>query len=313
MNRLQRVHVLILLLSQVSSFTPLTPIKPRINSRFSTEISSQTSHESDGINRRKFMSNAVMTGLISQIITGKSYSAVADDDISLTSQLFNEDGSIKENSSIGMSATEIEAKERSVNMSFPSVSDGSQAIVSVDGKETGSGGGIKATSNLPEKWTSDYLDTMLTLRDKACDQITVYQVPGTFTDFKTLEKATTIGVAKALGFSSVAPGVLPKSLPGADIVTGRKVIKAASSNEDEADKRKYYEFDMALAPDKCGSSAENLGLGFCPYESIVLLSATIIDGKMMVCGITCTKDEWKTSNSDLKRVRNSFFVEKAMA
>jgi hypothetical protein len=312
MNRLQGVHVLILLsLSQVSSFTPLTPTKLRINSRFSTEISSQKSHESDGINRRKFMSNAVMTGLISQIITGKAYSAVADDD--LTSQLFNEDGSLKEGSSNGMTAKEIEAKERSVNMSFPSASDDSQAIVSVDGKETGSGVGIKATYNLPEKWTSDYLDTMLTLRDKACDRITVYQVPGTFTDFNTLEKATTIGVAKALGFSSVASGVLPKSLPGADIVTGRKVSKAASSNEDEKDKRKYYEFDMALAPDKCGSSAENLGLGFCPYESIVLLSATIIDGKMMVCGITCTKDEWKTSNADLKRVRNSFFVEKAIA
>lgn len=308
MNILQGVHVIILLsLSQVSSFTPLAPTKLR-SSRFSTEISSQTSHESDGMNRRKFMSSAVMTGLISQIITGQAYSAVADDE-NLTSQLFNEDGSLKE----GTTLNQLEAKEKPVIMSFPSASDDSKAIVSVDGKETGSGVGIKATYTVPEKWTPDYLDTLLSVREKACDRITVYQVPGTFTDFNTLEKATTIGVAKALGFSSVVSGVLPKSLPGADTVSGRKVNKAASSNEDEKDKRKYYEFDMAVAPDTCGSSAENLGLGFCPYESIVLLSATIIDGKMMVCAITCTKDEWKRSNADLKRVRNSFFVEKAIA
>jgi hypothetical protein len=127
-----------------------------------------------------------------------------------------------------------------------------------------------------------------------------------------LEKATTIGVAKALGFSSVAAGVLPKSLPGADTVTGRKVSKAASLKEEETEKRKYYEFDMAVAPDTCGTSAENLGLGFCPYDTIVLLSATIIDAKMMVCAVTCTKDEWKRSNAELKIVRNSFFVEKTI-
>ena len=132
-----------------------------------------------------------------------------------------------------------------------------------------------------------------------------------FKDNSVLDKATTIGVAKALGFSTIAKGTFPKTLPGADIVSGKKVSKPASSASDEEEKRKYYDFDLAVAPDSCGTSADNLGLGFCPYDTIVLLSATIIDGKMMVFGLTSTKDEWKRANADLKRVRNSFFVEKS--
>jgi len=260
------------------------------------------------VNRRKFISNAVITGFISQIITGEAQGAIAEDD--LTSQLFNEDGSLK----AGVTAKDLVAKEQTMAVTFPSASDETQAIVSIDGTQTGVEAGIKVSYTLPDKWTAapDYLDTMMTGRDKACDRITFYQVPGTFKDSNTLEKATTIGVAKALGFSTVAAGVLPKALPGADTVTGRKVSKGASLQEDETEKRKYYEFDMAVAPDTCGTSSENLGLGFCPYDIVVLLSATIIDEKMMVCAVTCTKDEWKRSNADLKRVRNSFFVEKTI-
>lgn len=308
---MQRYQILVILasLSLVASFSALPRTKCRIGSRFSTEISSHIS-DSDSVNRRQFISNTVMTGLLSQIIAGQAQSALAEDD--LTSQLFNDDGSLKEGIMNGM--TTDKELENTLSVIFPSASEESQAIISVDGKGTGSEAGIKVTYTVPDKWTAapDYRDTMLTDRDKACDRITFYQVPGTFKDSNSLEKATTIGVAKALGFSSVAAGVLPKSLPGADTVTGRKVSKAASLKEEETEKRKYYEFDMAVAPDTCGTSAENLGLGFCPYDTIVLLSATIIDAKMMVCAVTCTKDEWKRSNAELKIVRNSFFVEKTI-
>ena len=92
---------------------------------------------------------------------------------------------------------------------------------------------------------------------------------------------------------------------------------ASGSSDTDADagsdgeKHKYYEFDIAVAPDSCGSSADNLELGFCPYgTSIVLISATIVNKKkMLVCGVTSTKAEWKIANADLKRVQNSFFVE----
>ena len=297
-----QVAVLIVSLKQSISFAPSTTRQP-----ISTRLHS-TQENLIGQERRNFLAKMLIAS--GSILTPQI--AIAEED--LTSQLFNADGSLKEGAMNGLSAKELEAKDKAVDVVFPIVSNDA-AIVSIDGEGVAekSDQNIKATYNVPEKWTAapDYLDTLLSSRERACDRITVYQVPGTFKDFSVLEKATTIGVAKALGFASVAKGVLPKTLPSADIVSGRKTSKSASTKEDETEMRKYYEFDMAVAPDTCGSSAENLGLGFCPYDTIVLLSATIVEQKMMVLAVTCTKDEWKRSNADLKRVRNSFYVEAA--
>ena len=79
--------------------------------------------------------------------------------------------------------------------------------------------------------------------------------------------------------------------------------------DDSTETRQYYNFDIAVTPKTCaGGEVENLDLGFCPYDTVVLLSATIVEGKMMVCSVACTIDEWKASSADLKRVRDSFFV-----
>lgn len=298
-----QVAVLIVSLKQSISFAPSSTTRQPISTRLHN-----TQENSTGQERRNFLAKMLIAS--GSILTPQI--AIAEED--LTSQLFNADGSLKEGAMNGLSAKELEAKDKAVDVVFPILSNDA-AIVSIDGEGVleKSDQNIKAAYNVPEKWTAapDYLDTLLSSRERACDRITVYQVPGTFKDFSVLEKATTIGVAKALGFASVAKGVLPKTLPSADIVSGRKTAKSASSKEDETEKRKYYEFDMAVAPDTCGSSAENLGLGFCPYDTIVLLSATIVEQKMMVLAVTCTKDEWKRSNADLKRVRNSFYVEAA--
>jgi hypothetical protein len=295
-------------LATVHSFAPSTTqqlaLKNTIQNRgLATQIYSEPT------DRRDFVSKSLIAGVLSQILTAGSQNAIAADD--LTSQMFNEDGSLKEGVIVG----DAEAKDKKVELPFPSNSDSTEAIISVDGVVpvgSSESSGIKASYTVPDKWTAapDYLDTLLSVQEKACDRIAVYQVPGVFKDNSVLDKATTIGVAKALGFSTIAKGTFPKTLPGADIVSGKKVSKAASSASDGEEKRKYYDFDMAVAPDSCGTSADNLGLGFCPYDTIVLLSATIIDGKMMVFGLTSTKDEWKRANADLKRVRNSFFVEK---
>ena len=306
-------------------------------SRFNTEVSVSSQSESQSkssdktltststSDRRNFISGALalplLTGIgltVTSTILGRPDNAIAADD--MTSEMFNEDGSLKE----GV-MTVIEAKDRSVGVLFPSnpvdtassssSASSSAAIVSTDGATIDVGttqSGISASYTVPDKWTSapDYLDTLLAVRKRACDQITVYQVPGTFDDFTILENASKIGLNKALGFDSVQQGIFPKTLPGADIVSGRKVTKAAAASDTDGEKRKYYEFDIAVAPDSCdGKSADNLGLGFCPYDTIVLISATIVDKKMMVCGVTSTKAEWKIANADLKRVRNSFFVE----
>jgi len=266
--------------------------------------------------------------------------AAVDTDQDLTAKLYNPDGSLK-NPEDGVGAIETEAKSRTVPISFPTKIPNSSmdALVSIDGNKIASSGEssssssssssstddktmmIEASYQIPEKWTAapEYIDTNLSQK-KACDRVVVAQLPGIFKDNKQLDKATTIGVAKALGITtSVEQGVFPNGLALADIVNGKKIKKAvasssSSNSDDDEQERVYYEFDLAVAPDVCGSSAENLGLGFCPYDTIVLLSATIVDQTMMVCGVTCTKEEWKRSNADLKRVRNSFFVEsKSMA
>lgn len=281
-------------------------------------------------NRRSFLSQSIMSGLILSSSSKAAFAAGEGGDTStsgedMTTQMFNEDGSLK----AGSTTADIEAKSSTVSILFPadpsnSDNDSSaKAIVSIDGSNANSAGvedqgessssKIKTSYEIPDKWTPapEYLDTLLSVREKACDHITVYQVPGTFKDNSILEKATTIGVAKALNFASTGQGVFPKALLSADVISGRKVTKVVSTNSDDSGekKQKYYEFDLAVAPDTCGQSAENLNLGFCPYDTIVLISATIVDQKMMVCGVTCTKNEWKRANADLKRVRGSFFVE----
>ena len=111
-----------------------------------------------------------------------------------------------------------------------------------------------------------------------------------------MEKATTIGVAKAIA----VPDSL-KRLYKADIISGRVAKRNGQT---------YYEFDMAAAPDTCGNSQENLGLGFCPYDNIFLLSATIVDDRLYCISVECDSTRiWKIASADLKRVRSSFAVD----
>lgn len=273
-------------------------------------------------NRRNFLSESLVSsvvggGIVNTIFTTSlaSPALAAGDGEDLTSQMFNEDGSLKANSVNGLSGSDIEAKSKTVIAMFPSSTSSDSAVVNVDGNFKTQDGissesQLVASYQIPEKWTPapEYIDTLLSVGEKACDHITVYQAPGTYKDDSMLDKATTIGVSKALNFDSTGPDVFPKALKAADIVSGRKVTKEFSLGDGKKN-QKYYEFDLAVAPDICGQSAENLNLGFCPYDTIVLISATIVNEKLMVCTVTCNKDMWKRANADLKRVRGSFLVQ----
>ena len=226
------------------------------------------------------------------------------DDGDLTSQLFNEDGSLKEGQVLE------EAKSRTVASTFPGGSGdstpGKKALVSVDGVAAASAGeggsaAVKVSYELPEKWgdaSTGYIDKSEGVNAKSADRITVFQLAGP-AEVKTLDRATTIGVAKALGIQTL-PEYNPSILK-ADLISGRR------SNRDGIT---YYEYDLAVAPASCASgSKEDLGLGFCPYDSIVLLSAAVVDGRMYGIMVECDRDEWKKGNADLKRVRSSFRVD----
>lgn len=257
--------------------------------------------------RRKFLTKGGAAFLSTVLINGEV--AVAEED--MTSRLFNSDGSLKDKNA------EVEAKSRSVPVAFPSEKIDS-AVLSLDGSSLvlpESQKTINVLFSLPGKWTDapDYVDTSEGLNIKACDFVATYQLPGTYS-YKVLDKAAMTGVAKAVGVnmlpaSEIGFGPFTKNLLSADVISGKKISKPASSSDDEIDSRDYYEFDIAIAPKVCDDSSENLGLGFCPYEEIVLISATIVDGRMYVLGAKCKKDQWKRESADLKRVRGSFFVD----
>mmetsp|Transcript_10287 Transcript_10287/g.29277 ORF Transcript_10287/g.29277 Transcript_10287/m.29277 type:complete len:296 (-) Transcript_10287:49-936(-) len=235
-------------------------------------------------------------GLSSLVLLPNSPAFADEEKGDMTSQLFNPDGSLKE-------GTVEEAKERPVELKWDISENGLLFIDGVNAAGTTTGSQIRLSYELPEKWSDGkggdeiYFDRSEGLNAKACKGITIFQAPGR-ADLKRLQKATTIGVAKALG----VPESL-KRLYQADIVSGRVSNKDGQS---------YYEFDMAAAPETCGDSKENLGLGFCPYDNIFLLSATIFEDRLYCIAVECDSTKiWKLASSDLKRVRSSFKIDRA--
>lgn len=239
--------------------------------------------------RRTFLWNAAAA---TAIIPQPSISHADDED--LTSKLFNPDGSLKNED------MPIEAKSRSVSIQWD-VSEGKH--VAIDGKTSEEAGNTVISYTLPLKWATGesgddplYLDRSEGVNAPACQRISVFQAPGK-ASVDRLQKATNIGVSKALDLEKSLPGVVK-----ADLVGGRTRVENG---------QKYWDFTMAVAPKTCESSAENLGLGFCPFEAIYLLSSTVFDDKLFVMVIECDKDQWKRANSDLKRVQSSFAVQAA--
>ena len=215
----------------------------------------------------------------------------------LTSKLYNPDGTTKE-------GVEVEAKFRDVDFSWD-VAD--QLALRIDGTNQGdtkSGSQIQISYRLPVKWSDGkdgdelYFDQSIGRSEgttgKPCKRIIVYQAAGK-ADIKRLEKAATTGVAKALD----VPDEL-KRLYSADVVSGRVAKRNGQT---------YYEYDMAAAPETCGDSKENLGLGFCPYDNVFLLSATIVNDRLYVFSTECDSTKlWKKASVDLKAARSSFTV-----
>lgn len=242
--------------------------------------------------RRRFLLSSVPGAAVASLLP--SIASAGDEDAAndLASTLFNPDGSVKE-------GVETEAKFRPVDISWD-VSD--SAATNVDGVDVGGtqkGSSVKVGYLLPDKWAdaSDsaglYFDRSEGVNSKACRRISVLRAPGEVKP-DVLDKATRVGVAKALN----VPDDL-NALSSADLISGRTRKK---------DGVKYYDFDMAVAPASCDKSKDDLGLGFCSYDSIYLLSATVVDDHLYFICLESDKDQWKRANSDLKVVRSTFSV-----
>mmetsp|Transcript_22052 Transcript_22052/g.36301 ORF Transcript_22052/g.36301 Transcript_22052/m.36301 type:complete len:344 (+) Transcript_22052:37-1068(+) len=249
----------------------------------------------------------------------------------LTSQLFNPDGSLKDPNAVIVA----QEKEVVIPFSIPASPDSVIVNLSTDGSSppaSDSATNIKATYKVPTKWNQEatsslplYYDSSEGKNGQSCDRITIYSVSAPKNiDMSTLEKASKVGVDKSLFMSDISNGYFDQGVLKADLIggrTSRKPIKSSTVPEG-IDEQVYYEFDLAFAPLSCPDymegNKENLGLGFCPYDNILLVSATVLNnadsnegGTLVVCVVECNKNEWKIGNTDLKRVRNSFVVDRA--
>lgn len=240
--------------------------------------------------------------------SGTAFAAVGEGTEDLVSQMFNEDGSLKDEK------MQTEAKMTTVRLQWDATATNLRTVAvngvilqqqqeeqSQRAGDPSSTSRIQVSYDLPEKWKgSDYLDATAD-NQRACSKITVYQAPGIVTSAGSLSKATQIGIARAL---DVGDNDLRDVLNRADLIGGKSRVDANDNV-----RQVYYEFDMAIAPKSCsGSAQEDLRLGFCPYESIYLLSATVWNDRLYVFCLEADKLQWKRANADLRRVRNSFTV-----
>ena len=276
----------------------------------------------DNSNRRDFLLlSSAIASLIPSAVSAEQteymYQRPSSDseDGDLTSRLFNPDGSLRDPNTV------VEAQERTVSMSFPTNAATDIFTVSVDGSQPPTESkGLQFSYKVPTKWNSDqlsqlplYYDSSEGKNGKSCNRITAYTVAASQLDSKVLEKASKIGVAKSLLMDKLPNSYFDRGVMKADLISGRTTRKPINDG-DVIDEQIYYEFDLAFAPLECPAyeegNKENLGLGFCPYDSIYLVSATVLEneGTLAVGVVECNKDEWKIANSDLKRVRSSFEV-----
>jgi len=250
--------------------------------------------------RRDLFSFFVPATLASMALLTPNEPALAevDSEVDLTAQLFNSDGSLKE-------GVESEVKFRDVSFKWDQSDAFAMNEDGTDVQDTKSGSQYEISYQYPMRWSDGkdgdpiYFDRSEGINKKAAKRVTIFQAPGKVSPDR-LQKATTIGVAKALE----VPEKLSR-LYKADVVSGRTTTKGD---------QKYYEFDMAAAPDTCGDSKENLGLGFCPYDDLFLLSATIVNDRLYCMVVECDSTKvWKQESKELKRLRSMFAVEEATA
>lgn len=242
----------------------------------------QTQESESASRRRVFLKNALFFTAVG-IFPSKNV-AIDNENDDLTSQLFNPDGSLKNTD------VTTEASERVISVPVPDTPF--QLVDGVFPDPISDSKSKTITYNLPSKWLSGYTDTSEGVNAPALNRVTVYCPPGKYS-LDTLASAVRTGISKTLSL----PGV-----KAADLISGKKVVKGGLT---------YYDFDLAVAPETCGKSDENLGLGFCPYDDIFLVRAVVTPengGELVVFVLESNKVQWRRGNSDLKRVRESFRV-----
>ena len=247
---------------------------------------------------------------------------------SLTTQLFNPDGSLKDTNQI------IAAQERTIQL----IPTNAPQIVWVDGilsTSSSSSSSNRVSSNavitphsnsllqynVPMKWDNDYIDS--TTKERACTRIYTYRIPypnrsgavSTMTSDSETNKRRIINYSSSnsanrrLQFSDILNAlpnddIIRQSLMSADVMggnvrrsSGASGVTTATTATKTGTDRIYSDFDLAVAPTTCsGGENEDLRLGFCPYDRIFLISATTMDD----VPVTLTSE---STTGDLSNIR----------
>lgn len=251
----------------------------------------QRTNESPIIHRRKVLQHITIAAIT--ILHHPYVSHSADSDTTpadLTSQLYNPDGSLRD--------TTIPVEAKSQTIQFRLDPSSSNAVVDARTSSSSSSSPVMVRYDLPEKWQPNtYVDS--STGQASCRKISVYRLDTSSTNKnqqqQLLSKAAQRGVTEVLQTERML------GFAQADLISGRTTTSASQQTT--------YEFDMARAPPTCDAQeSENLRLGFCPYNSIYLLSAMAVDDSIYVMCVEADKDQWKQSNAELRRVRSSFRV-----
>jgi len=91
---------------------------------------------------------------------------------------------------------------------------------------------------------------------------------------------------------------IPKDLLSGDLVGAKKETRAGQI---------FYDFDLALSPKICPQS-QQLIQGLCFPDTVVLLSATVLNGKIYVIDVRANEAQWKAGSKALRSIRGSFKV-----
>jgi hypothetical protein len=188
---------------------------------------------------------------------------------STAQQLYNPDGSLRENVS-------SEAKELKVSISW-NIDDedgrvvmdsGTPCVVNM-GKQVAtklSSGIIPIQYKLPEKWNSNTdglsIDSSEGMNLPAAEHIYVYQAPGIVSS-KELANAGTLGIVNTLRAITAL-----QRMQKADVIGGR-------TRREESTQQLYYEFDLAVAPKTCDEANINNNNNNLGHLDFVLLIQSI--------------------------------------
>ena len=160
----------------------------------------------------------------------------------LTTELFNEDGSLRDPNSV------VSAQDKLLNVPFSltTSANGISMNISTDGglaspSTSDAKTTMIASYKLPVKWNQDetsqlplYYDSSEGKNGPSCNRISIYSVSAPSNlDMKTLEKASTIGVGKSLFMDQLPNNYFDKGVLKADLISGRTVRKPIKSLEVE--------------------------------------------------------------------------------